>query len=386
MQDLITDELVKCVTELRHKLHRIPEASGEENKTAQLIEKELRKTKPDQLITGIGGHGIAAIYKGKNSGRGINLMIRCELDGLKISEDTELEYQSNHENRMHACGHDGHMAIVTGLAKLLNQQKPITGTVTLLYQPAEETGEGAEKVLNDPKFRKLEIDRAAALHNLPGFKKNTIYIRSETFAAASVGFKISLKGKSSHAAYPEQGINPSVDIAKVVESVGQINSLNQNDNRLSVATITYIKLGEEAFGISPGTGEVGVTLRAETDELLDSMKTKLTDDLNSIKKMFKGDLSWELTEPFAATINDREGVQQFISAVEDIVKIQKLDRPFPWSEDFGVFRKKCPITLFGIGAGNNSMPLHSEKYDFDDSLIPVGIRVFAALIDFHLNS
>ena len=386
MHDLITDDLISRLTEFRHRLHRIPEASGEEKKTSQLILEELEKTNPDQIISGIGEYGIAAIYKGVNPAEGQNLMFRCELDGLRISEQKDIQYRSTHKNRMHACGHDGHMAIVTGLAKLLNQQKPITGTVTLLYQPAEETGEGAEKVLNDPKFRKLEIDRAAALHNLPGFKKNTIYIRSETFAAASVGFKISLKGKSSHAAYPEQGINPSVDIAKVVESAGQINSQNQNDNRLSVATITYIKLGEEAFGISPGTGEVGVTLRAETDELLDSMKSKLTDDLNSIKKMFKGDLSWELTEPFAATINDREGVQQFISAVEDIVKIQKLDRPFPWSEDFGVFRKKCPITLFGIGAGNNSMPLHSEKYDFDDSLIPVGIRVFAALIDFHLNS
>jgi len=386
MHHLITEERVKKLTNLRQKLHRIPEASGEEMKTAGLIEKELRKTKSDQLITGIGGHGIAAIYKGINPGRGMNLMIRCELDGLKIREETKLAYQSVHENRMHACGHDGHMAIVTGLAGMLDQQRPKTGSVILLYQPAEETGEGAEKVLSDPKFENLKIDRAVALHNLPGFKKGAIYIRSKTFAAASVGIRISLKGESSHAAYPAQGINPAGEIARVVESVRQINSANSKKDQLSVATVTFIKLGEEAFGISPGNGEIGVTLRAETDELLENMQAKLMDDLASIKKEFKGEITGKFTEPFAATVNDREGVKQFKSAVEDVAKIEKLDRPFPWSEDFGVFRKKCPITLFGIGSGKKSKPLHSEYYNFDDTLIPAGIRVFAALIDYHLNS
>lgn len=375
------EQLVKT----RQKLHSFPEVSGNEKETAAYVENILRSTGADQVLTGIGGYGVAAIYKGIDRGPGGNLMIRAELDGLPITEQTGLAYQSGNSGRMHACGHDGHMAILLGVAEHLKRNRPEKGDVILLFQPSEETGEGAARVLNDEQFKELVIDRAIALHNLPGFEENTLYIRSGTFACASVGYKVTFSGKSSHAAYPEQGINPGEQIAEFIQAVKSLHDDYIYKDKITAATVTYLKLGEEAFGISPGAGEAGATLRAETDELLTEMQNILKEKITSIGGKFSGDLKTDVMEPFAAVVNDKAGVNHFKKALGDAGKftVKELTEPFPWSEDFGEFCSRFPVTFFGIGAGTHSSPLHSEKYDFNDRLLETGVEAFWQLIEYY---
>lgn len=377
------------ITELkrvRQKLHSMPEISGSEKKTAAYISEKLKEAGADRILEGLGGHGIIAFFDGDQPNAGKTVMIRAELDGLAIDEGNDFEYHSENPGRMHACGHDGHMAIVLGVARWLKDNRPEKGRVLLLFQSAEETGEGAGQMLSDPAFEKLEIDRAIALHNLPGYKKHSIYIRNKTFALASVGIKISFSGTSSHAAYPEQGINPSVAISELIQELEKIKTKLDADDKFRVLTITYIKVGEHAFGVSPGYGEMGITIRAEMDTTIDGLIIDVEQAINRVKKSFKGDIDYEKKEPFAATVNDKTGVEQLQSVAENLnMDIEKLDSPIAWSEDFGQFRKKCPITLFGLGAGAQTPPLHSEQYDFDDELIPTGVSIFCEWIKKQMN-
>jgi len=383
---MLTPEQVKYIKEIRRTLHRSPELSGEESNTAFLIKGYLETFEADKIVDSVGGAGIYAIYNGEKPDSGKTLLIRAELDALAVKEKTDLPYSSEEDGKMHACGHDGHMAIVLGVAKWLQKNRPKTGKVVLMFQPAEETGEGASRVLEDSRFKNLKIDRAIALHNLPGFKKNTIYIRRGTFASASVGVQISFAGRSSHAAFPDQGINPATTVSDMINRVEKLKTKHAGSDRFRVLTITYIKVGERAFGINPGTGEMGVTVRAETDKEIDTLLSEMESELEEADKLFEGSISYKKREPFAATVNDDEGIDQLLHLLDGTdIEIEELTSPFAWSEDFGEFRKHCPITLFGIGAGSESPPLHSETYDFEDELIPVGISVFCKWIKMELK-
>ncbi|WP_340106239.1 amidohydrolase [Rhodohalobacter sp. 8-1] len=379
---MLTDTQVKEIQKIRQTLHKYPELSGTETDTASFVKGYLDRFGADDIVTGIGGDGLLGIFNGANPDSGQTLMIRAELDALAIHEQSDIEYKSGNDGVMHACGHDGHMAIVLGVGKWLKENRPDRGRVILLFQPAEETGLGAGEMLKDKALKNLKIDRGIALHNLPGYKKNTVYIKDNTFASASVGMKIQFQGQSSHAAYPREGINPALSISELVQNLERVKKQALQHDKFRVLTVTYIKLGEPAFGINPGRGEMGVTVRAETDEGISEMIGHVKHELSSVKKMFKGTISIEQREPFSAVINDAEGVNKLTSITKSLdIETQILNDPFAWSEDFGEFRKKCPITLFGLGAGENSPALHSEIYNFDDDLIPVGTSIFCECIN-----
>lgn len=379
---MLTRSQVKEIEKIRQTLHKYPELSGDEPETASLIKSFLERFGADEIIERVGGYGLIGIYNGTGSSDdGEHLMLRAELDALAINERSGVPYESQNGGKMHACGHDGHMAVLLGVAKWLNHNRPRRGRVYLVFQPAEESGEGADAMMSDPAFQELRIDRAIALHNLPGYKKNVVFIRNGTFASASVGLKVSFRGQSSHAAFPREGVNPSESIAKLVQGLEKIKSRLLEKIHFRVLTITYIKVGEPAFGINPGNGELGVTIRAETDKGMEEIYKEVTALIESIATAFEGEVSTEQKEPFAATVNDEDGVDEVLKIAGSAgYDVQKLDDPFAWSEDFGEFRKGFPITLFGLGAGENTLPLHSEEYDFEDELIPAGTALFCERI------
>lgn len=371
----------QTLANLRRELHQHPELSGNEENTANRIVRELKKCSPDAILEGVGGTGIIARFNSNSGSSGKTILFRAELDAIAVQEQTGLSYSSKNSEVMHACGHDGHMTILTGLAQHLKNEPPRNCNVLLMFQPAEETGQGAGKVLADSQFQSQKIDRAYALHNLPGFSENTVYAKSGPFAFASVGIDIEFKGSSSHAAYPEQGINPAGDLVEFLKNVEQAGKKFSSGSELGKMTVTYIKMGEPAFGISPGTAKLGITIRASTDEKLDEGVKEIEYYLKQSKSGFRGKIKSSKTEPFSATINDETGVEIVRSATDrNDIEFKELSKVFPWSEDFGAFRDKCPITLVGLGAGEDSHPLHSEKYDFNDKLIPVGIKLFRGII------
>lgn len=369
---------------LRKEIHQNPEISGDEKQTANRIKKELLACKPDDLQTDLGGNGIIAFFKCSEGKPKKRILFRAELDAISVQEKTGLSYQSKNADAMHGCGHDGHMAILVGLARELSKHRPKNVDVYLLFQPAEETGEGAARVLEESIFQEHEIDHGFALHNLPGFPGNNIICKEGTFAAGSVGIEIAFRGTFSHAAYPEKGVNPAVSVANLIQRIDQGMESFQSESDGNKGVCTYIKMGERAFGISPGRAKIGFTIRSKSDDELEKGVETIFEIIGDEKKNFEGEIRTKKVEPFRATFNSIEGFE-IVKKVCDKNKLnfQELEQAFPWSEDFGEFRRKFPITIFGLGAGEDHPPLHSEKYDFNDDLISTGITMFSGIVDYY---
>lgn len=364
------------LTEIRFELHRRAELAGAEIRTAEFLADNLMACQPEQLITGLGGHGLAAVFAGKLDGKetGPTVLLRCDTDALPLPDRADLAHFSHNEGVSHKCGHDGHMTMMLGLAQRLAQARPPRGRAVLLFQPAEETGAGARNVLDDPAFAQLRPDISLGLHNLPGFPLGTVVLRDGAFAAASCGLTISLTGASSHAAEPEAGRSPAPAAAALVQALSTLPQLETGLSEAAKVTVVGITVGGPAFGTSPGTGKVMATLRAFSDEAIERLSRRCADLAAGIAAAYG--LDWEVTwsEDFPATVNDPDVVASVQTAAEAAgLAVVRPAAPFAWSEDFGHFTAAGPGALVGLGAGLEQPPLHHPDYDFPDALLPVGV-------------
>ena len=375
---LTNQDMVELVA-FRRKLHRMPELSREEAQTAQEIRAVLAATNPDRLITGLGGHGIAAVYEGAQPGP--TVMIRAELDGLPIEEISGIPYRSAVPGKGHLCGHDGHMTILTGLARLLGPRRPQHGRAVLLFQPAEEDGSGAAAVVADPRFRELTPDFAFALHNLPGLALGKVALAEGPVNCASRGMRIVLNGKTAHASMPETGISPVSVVAELMPALTALGRGGPLDEDFAMVTITHAKIGEPAFGVAPARAEIWATLRTLTDETMEELCVSAEHLVLSAATQ-KG-LSVEISHDdiFQHCENAPEAVAHLRRALdEEGIAHDRGDLPMRASEDFGRFGHRAPAAMFFLGAGENHPSLHNPDYDFPDDLIGIGTRVFMRAI------
>ena len=368
----------KLVT-LRKELHQHPELSGEESQTSKRIRDFLMENGATHIITDIGGNGLAALFTFASQGPVV--MIRCELDALPIEEVNHFSHRSKNKGVSHKCGHDGHMAIVAGLALWLNQQSFKHGQVILFFQPAEETGIGAEAVLKNEQFLKFNPDYVFALHNLPGNEMHTIIQTEKVFSATVQSFAVFLKGKQAHASEPENGINPALAIAALINSFDQLINSNTGDEAFSLLTPIYTRIGEKAYGISAGDGELHYTIRAWTDGKMQELKEKLHKIISQISNRYALDFSIEWFDYFPVVINADE-CNVFIkkAAVINGLQTEQKTTPLKWGDDFGWFSQKYKTGFFGIGAGLQTPALHHNDYDFPDELIGTGINMLSEII------
>ncbi|SUZ30432.1 N-acetyldiaminopimelate deacetylase [Roseibaca ekhonensis] len=354
---------------LRQALHRQPDPSGQEGGTARIIADALRGTAPDRLVTGLGGHGVAAVY---DSGQpGPTVMFRAELDALPITEASGVAHASDRPGVAHLCGHDGHMAILTGLAG----KRPQRGRMMLLFQPAEETGAGARAVLADPAFTALRPDYAFALHNMPGLPLGAVAVAAGPASCASVGWRIAIAGREAHAAFPETGNSPAPFLARLVDHLAALPHCPD----AAMATLCHLSMGAPAFGIAPGQAVANVTLRSNSDAGLARLET----DLQSWLDTHAGGLSVQITrhDHFNATVNDPIAAAH-VNAARASLGIEHAAYTFPMrpSEDFGAFSAHAKCALFFLGAGETHPALHDPAYDFPDALIAPGVAMFGAIL------
>lgn len=379
---------MKVLESLRHKLNKNAELSGQEKKTNKIINAFLEKTNPDIHLKNVGGYGIIVIYKGKESGK--NILLRADIDGLNIplyeclksndqSQKSECKVQSPYSHR---CGHDGHTAILCGLAMRYGKKRPEKGDVILLFQPAEETGEGAAAVINDEQFKNIKIDAAFALHNLPSYAKHQIVIKKGCFASASLGLKLIFEGATSHASQPEKGNNPQIVVTTLLDAFQKKYENLKRDRYNTILTVTHVTIGEKTFGVTPGYAEIWLTLRSQDDGALRQLTESTIALSEYVAKEFKLKFSHSIHEDFVATMNSdklTDIVEQ--SAQELRLSVNKISSPFPWSEDFGRFGILCPVCLFGLGSGLEHEHLHSPKYEFEDEIIDTGVDVFEKIVE-----
>ncbi len=378
MRELSTDFLDRLV-EFRRELHQHPEVSNQEAETAKRVIQFASEFSPDQIISGVGGSGVLVVFQGENEGK--CTAIRAELDALPIQEaEGNVPHQSIHKGTAHLCGHDGHMVMVLSLLEYLSSNRPTYGSVMLLFQPAEETGEGAEQVLKDEQFLGNLPDEIIGLHNIPGEPLGKLLISHSHFAAASKGLKLFFKGSTAHAAEPENGKNPSFAIARLIDHIEHLEVGKERD-RYAIATIIHLNVGEVAFGVSPADGVIMLTLRSFTDNALSHLTSQLIQKAHDLAEEFGLTFSHEETEAFPATVNHEAQANHLIGVADKLdLTHQLIDTPFKWSEDFGHYLKKVNGVFFGLGSGKDQPVLHHESFDFPDELILYGFSIYQSYL------
>lgn len=372
----LTNRDLADLTEWRRELHRFPEVSRDEAGTAARVVAALGDLGPEQVVTGLGGHGVAAVFYGAKPGP--TVLFRAELDALPIQELSDAPHRSTIPGAAHLCGHDGHMTLLMGLGRLLARQRPARGRVVLMFQPAEEDGFGAAAVVADPGFAALRPDWAFAIHNMPGLAFGQGALRQGVVNCASQGLKITLGGKTAHASQPETGTSPGLALAALIDQFTKLAPPGPLSPGYRLVTVTHARLGEAAFGIAPGHAELWVTLRT----LADADMANLRAEAETLAR-FQADthglsVALETHDDFAASVNHPEATARIAQALDRLgMAYDEGDLPMRASEDFGRFGQ--PVTrsaMLFLGAGVDMPALHNPDYDFPDALITPGVAIF----------
>lgn len=369
------NKLLQELILLRKELHENPELSGNEINTSKKIYSFLKTCNPTKIISNIGGFGVLAIFDSNKFGQ--NILFRADIDALPITEINTFKHTSLNKGISHKCGHDGHTCALLGFARLLSKNPPKKGKIIVLFQPAEETGEGAKKVINDPKFELIKPDYIFAFHNIPEVPLHHIILKNNSFTAAVKSIIIKIYGKNAHAAEPEKGINPALAIAEIIQKFESLSNNNSESENFSLITPIHINMGEIAYGTSAGYGELRFTLRTWTQENIESLSSDIINVLQAILIKHNLKIEYEWTEEFSATKNNNEAINTILLAAKhQNLEVQFKKEPFKFGEDFGLFTQQFKGAMFGIGAGTDCKPLHNPEYDFPDKILPTAIKLF----------
>ncbi|MDA3885175.1 MAG: amidohydrolase [Candidatus Delongbacteria bacterium] len=353
---------------IRKEIHSNPELSGKEVNTVKYLKNILNDLQPDKMLEIAGS--LIVVFNGDKKRKVI--AFRADIDALPIQELNPLKYASKKPNIAHLCGHDGHTAILLGLAEKVSKNKSKEGSIVFIFQSAEETGQGAKALMENKKFRDLKINKIYGFHNIPSFKLGSLLLKSGTFASGSIGMTVKLVGRSSHASEPEKGISPIFAVNKVLSEIEKLNSSKKYQNSGSFATVVGINAGDKAFGTSPSNAEIYLTIRSQNNNTIEEI-------IERIKKAAQIDpklvVSFKFTEEFLAVDNNKDifkSMKQHCKRNE--IEFQELDKPFPWSEDFGYYTEKIKGFFIGIGSGVNRPHLHNPNYDFPDEIIEKSVK------------
>lgn len=359
------------ITELRHELHMHPELSMQEIETAGRLKSFLRRNTGFRIVDR--GNWFYAVKKGKG-GRG-KIAFRADMDALPIEEDDTLRYHSKNAGVSHKCGHDGHCAALCGLALELDAAET-NADIYLIIQPGEEIGKGA--VLCRELLRQEEITQIYAFHNLSGYPEKSIVYRSGLTQPASEGLRICFEGLSSHASAPEEGKNPAEVIARVVLHALELAE-DQSDGML-LCTITGIKLGAGDFGISPGDGELCMTLRAEEESRMKALEEQIIEYAREEAHKCGIRMDSSIHDYFPETRNHAQCLDAVIGAASDLgAKLIPMKDMWRASEDFGWYLKECPGAIIYIGNGEEYPALHTADYDFNDRILETAVDLFKGI-------
>ncbi|WP_202903904.1 amidohydrolase [Halocynthiibacter namhaensis] len=368
------------LTAFRRKLHEMPEISGEEVETAKQVVAFMSDTQPDHVLTKLGGTGVAIVYEG--AAPGPTVMVRAELDALPIEELTDVVHKSQIAGKGHLCGHDGHMAMTCAVGRMLAKQRPAKGRVVLLFQPAEETGQGARAVLEDPRFADVAPDIALSLHNLPGLALGHVGIASGPANCASRGLQIELTGKTAHASMPETGTSPMAAIAELMPALTKLGPGGALESGYRLVTVTHAEMGEAVFGVTPGHAVVYATLRCLEDADMAALCSAAETLISEVAQREGLEVSLSYHDVFHACTNAPAPTAALIKACESQnIPLHHDLGAMRWSEDFGLFGHEAlgcgaQSAMFLLGSGSEQPQLHNPDYDFPDDLIAIGASVF----------
>ncbi|WP_298969749.1 M20 aminoacylase family protein [uncultured Roseobacter sp.] len=364
----------------RQHLHRIPELGLECHQTARFVAERLREFGVDELHEGIAKTGMVAIINGQGEGPTIGL--RADMDGLPIGEETGLAYASTHDGKMHACGHDGHTAMLLGAAKYLAETRNFAGRVALIFQPAEEFGGGGEVMVQEGIMETFDVSQVYAIHNAPGKDFGSFSTRAGPIMAAADTFHIRITGKGGHAARPHDAVDPVVAACSIVQGLQTIISRNRNPMDSLVISTTQIHTGT-TDNVIPETCYINGTVRTFKKDVQAMVIKRMEEIIAGQAASFGLEAALEFEFGYPPTVNHAAQVD-FAAEVADEVAGEagvKTDiDPVMGAEDFSYMLEARPGAYLMLGQGDTA-GVHHPKYNFNDEIAPIGASFFARLVE-----
>jgi hippurate hydrolase len=374
----IQDEVARW----RRDLHAHPEILYEVHRTAGIVAEKLKAFGCDEVVGGIGRTGVVGVIRGRKGASGKVIGMRADMDALPMTESTDLPYASKSPGKMHACGHDGHTAMLLGAAKYLCQTRNFDGTAVVIFQPAEEGGAGGKAMVDDGLMERWGIQEVYGMHNMPGIPTGTFAIRPGPLLAASDGIHIEITGKGGHASRPHQCIDPVLVGSHIVTQLHSIVSRNLDPLQSGVISICMFHSGE-ALNVIPQTAELKGTARSLTGEVRDLIERRTIEVAEGTARLHGAVARVRYERKYPVTVNHRQQTEFAAGVAGEVAGRDKVDtdiQPLMGGEDFSFMLEARPGAFILLGNGDTA-GVHHPKYDFNDAAIPAGISYWARLIE-----
>ncbi|MBK1624974.1 M20 aminoacylase family protein [Afifella marina] len=369
------------ITQWRRDFHRNPELLYDVPRTAKVVADKLRAFGCDEVVEGIGRSGVVGIIRGRGEGdRGIGL--RADMDALPIEEESGKPWRSETPGKMHACGHDGHMAMLLGAARYLAETRNFAGRAVIVFQPAEEGGAGARAMIEDGLMERFAISEIYGLHNMPGIPVGQFGIRPGPLMAATDNFVIQIEGKGSHAAKPHAGVDPVLVGSQIVNALQSVASRNVDPLKSAVVSVTTFHAGD-TFNVIPQRGTLKGTVRTLDPGIRDLVERRMNELVPTIGQAFGARARLDYQRHYPVTVNHEEQTHKAAAVAREIAgegAVTENTPPLMAGEDFSYMLEARPGAFIFLGNGD-SAGLHHPAYDFNDGAAPYGASYLARLVE-----
>ena len=373
-------ELLPEITEWRRDLHENPEILFETHRTSAIVAEKLEAFGCDEIVTGIGRTGVVGVIKGRANKSGKVIGLRADMDALPIHEQTGLEYASKTDGAMHACGHDGHTAMLLGAAKYLSETRNFDGTVVVIFQPAEEGGGGGKEMCDDGMMGRWNIQEVYGMHNWPGKPVGSFAIRPGAFFAATDTFEIEFEGVGGHAAKPNATVDTTVMTSQAVLTLQTIASRNADPVDQVVVSVTSIESSSKAFNVIPQRVTIKGTVRTMSTQMRDMAEKRIIEICNGTAATFGGTADINYIRGYPVMVNS-EDQTEFAASVAMAVSGDCAAAPLVMGgEDFAFMLEERPGAYILVGNGDTAM-VHHPEYNFNDEAIPAGCSWWAEIVE-----
>ncbi len=370
------------LTEWRRDIHAHPELLFDVHRTAGIVEEKLREFGVDEVVPGIAQTGVVGVIRGKNTGSGKVIGLRADMDALPIQEIRDLPHKSNADGKMHACGHDGHTAMLLGAAKYLSETRNFDGTAIVIFQPAEEGGGGGQVMVQEGMMERFGIQEVYGMHNSPGLPVGHFATRPGALMAAADFFEVNIEAKGGHAARPHACVDPIIVASHLVQAFQTIVSRNADPIDSAVISTTTIEAGDTNNVIAQ-TAKMTGTVRTLTPTMRDLVEERMGELCAHIGPAFGATVNFVYDRQYPITVNHPEQTEFAASVAQQISGADNVNAAAPpvmGGEDFSFMLEARPGCFVFVGQGDTA-GLHHPEYDFNDEIIPIGCSYWARLVE-----
>ncbi|OED37452.1 amidohydrolase [Chromatiales bacterium (ex Bugula neritina AB1)] len=376
-------DLLAEITEWRRDIHAHPELQYDVQRTAGIVAAKLREFGVDEVVEGIGRTGVVGLIKSTTGSTDQVIGLRADMDALPIREVTGLPHASEFEGKMHACGHDGHTAMLLGAAKYLCETRNFSGTVAVIFQPAEEGGGGGREMVNDGMMDRFGIQQVYGMHNMPGIPIGEFAIRSGPMMAAADLFTVEITGLGGHAAMPHNCVDPTIAAAQITLALQTIVSRNVNPLENAVISVTSFHTDTEACNVIPQTVHLKGTVRTLSSGVRDQLETRMADLIQHTAQAMGATAAFKYQRNYPVTANAVEQTSHAVKVAASVAGEAAVNAEAPavmGAEDFSFMLNERPGAFIFMGNGNTAT-LHHPEYDFNDDAIPYGCSYWVQLVE-----